>query len=748
MIGRQISHFYIIRLVGSGGMGVVYEAQDTRLPRSVAIKFLKSTLSKDTDALRRFKREARLASSLNHPNICTILDVEEDDGQSFIAMELLHGRSLKSRLSAEPLPLSEIVDIAEQVADALAAAHGQDIIHRDIAPGNVFLTDSGLVKLLDFGLAKHFPTLEGDGETTEDLTATGMVAGTLHYMAPEQLVEGAPVDYRCDLYALGAVLYQMATGARPFDISPRSALMSAIQSQQHVPLRQLAPQHPAELERIIDRLLAKRPESRYQSARALRGDLDGLRAGLQVTTPVARAVGAPATASVAVLPFEIIGESNPAIVDFRDGLAEDLSSRLSSLSDLRVAPRTSTRLVTGQPIRDIGTALGVDLVVEGTLQQSANRIRVTVNLVDAAREQSVCPALRVERRFEDTLTTQDEVAREIREGLAPFFVRPSTRQHTREPEAYHAFQRGQHHWKTCFAGGWRQAIEHFQYAIDRDDRFALAHVALANAYNFLGFYCLMKPKLAFGVAGRAAARALAIDDTMASAHVEMALAKFGGDWDWDGSEAAFRRAIALDPSNPLAHVHYSWLLMLLGRDDAAFVEAQKGHALAPSSRLVATSRAQTLFIGGRYDEAIDICDTCLGVDPAYVFALQLRGTCHLAKSEFQLAVADLEQVALLTNRAPYYLGLLGRCYGQCGMQDEALALISELQSQPRDTYVPPQSYVFIYAGLGERERALAHQEQAYEDGASPFNYLTPSIRELYALDPYHKQRLEQMRLVL
>ena len=292
MIGCQVSHFYIIRQLGSGGMGVVYEAQDTRLPRSVAIKFLKSTLSMNSDALRRFKREAQLASSLNHPNICTILDVDEADGQSFIAMELLRGRSLKSRLSGEPLPFSEIIDIAGQVADALAAAHDQGIMHRDIAPGNVFLTESGLVKLLDFGLAKHFSILEADGQTTDDLTAPGAAAGTLAYMAPEQLAEDASVDSRSDLYSLGILLYQMTTGARPFDVAPRNVLVSAIQSQAHVPVRTLRPQVPAGLERIIDKLLAKRPEDRYQTAHALRTDLDGLRSELEGFTSPARDVAA------------------------------------------------------------------------------------------------------------------------------------------------------------------------------------------------------------------------------------------------------------------------------------------------------------------------------------------------------------------------------------------------------------------------------------------------------------------------
>ncbi len=276
VIGQRISHFYIIRQLGSGGMGVVYEAQDTRLPRSVAIKFLKSSLSTDGGALKRFKREARLASSLNHPNICTIFDVDEGDSESFIAMELLRGCSLKDRLLGQALELDEIIDIATQAADGLAAAHDQGIIHRDIKPGNVFLTESGLVKLLDFGLAKHFPTQDSDTQSTDNLTAPGAVAGTLYYMAPEQLAQDASIDYRCDLFSFGVVLYEMVAGVRPFDASPRSALVSAIQHQPHIPLRQRAPNHAAELERIVDTLLAKRPDDRYQSAHALRADLEAL----------------------------------------------------------------------------------------------------------------------------------------------------------------------------------------------------------------------------------------------------------------------------------------------------------------------------------------------------------------------------------------------------------------------------------------------------------------------------------------
>ena len=311
MIGRQVSHFYIIRSLGSGGMGVVYEAQDTRLPRSVAIKFLKPGLSKNVDAVRRFKREARLASSLNHTNICTILDVDEGEGQSFIAMELLHGRSLRERLASGPMTLEEILHIGVQVADALAVAHDQGIMHRDITPGNIFITDTRIVKLVDFGLAKHFAASGSEELTADDVTQTGAVAGTVHYMAPEHFVEGAVVDHRCDLFSFGAVLYQMATGARPFEAKSKNEVIALIQEQPHIPLRRLAPHHPVQLERIVDKLLAKLPQDRYETAWQMRAELDALRRRGTRAPEHARERETGHRLSVAVLPFEIVGSAGP-----------------------------------------------------------------------------------------------------------------------------------------------------------------------------------------------------------------------------------------------------------------------------------------------------------------------------------------------------------------------------------------------------------------------------------------------------
>jgi TolB-like protein/tRNA A-37 threonylcarbamoyl transferase component Bud32 len=466
VIGRQISHFYIIRALGSGGMGIVYEAQDTRLPRSVAIKLLTETLSQNVDAIRRLKREARLASSLNHPNICTILDVDEGDGQAFIAMELLHGRTLKARLAERPLSLGEILDIAEQVADALAVAHDQGIIHRDITPGNVFLTDGGLVKLLDFGLAKHFESLAEVGHS-DDLTVTGTVTGTIHYMAPERLEVDGAVDYRCDLFSLGVILYQMATGARPFDIEPRHALLAAIRDQPHVPTERLAAGHPIELARVIDKLLAKRPDDRYQTARALRADLSSLRPSAPIVTPATESAGNGLT-SVAVLPFEIVGTIEATTLTFRDGLVEDISSRLGGVPHLRVAPRISTRALGNRSLRELGAHLNVGTVLEGTIQRAEDRIRVIANLVTAADERAVLPPVRIDRRLGDLLDAQDEVARMVCDGLIPSFSCGPGRDVVRDPEAAHAYTRALHHWRTCFTGGWRPALEHLQYALGRD----------------------------------------------------------------------------------------------------------------------------------------------------------------------------------------------------------------------------------------------------------------------------------------
>lgn len=748
MIGRQVSHFYVIRVIGSGGMGVVYEAQDTRLPRSVAIKFLKPGLVHDPEAISRFKREARLASSLNHPNICTILDVDEGVDLSFIAMELLQGMSLKARLAAGPLSLDEVVTVASQIADALVAAHAQRIMHRDITPGNIFLCESGQVKLLDFGLAKHSLPRDAAADASDDITTPGAVVGTVHFLAPEQLDATSAVDHRCDLFSLGAVIYQMATGARPFEASATKDVLAMIQGEAHVPIRHLAPGHPMALERIVDTLLAKRPADRHQTAEALREDLRRLRNDTRGPGPGPAARQVAVTSSVAVLPFELVGTRDDSLQAFCDGLAEDVSSRLGALEHVRVAPRASSRAVAGRAIHEVGAQLHVSFVLEGSVQSAGGHVRVIANLIEAETERATQPPIVAAGPVELTLAAQWLVAGTIVDGVKSRLETTRSPLPTHDAEALVAFKRGQHQWLTsCYAGGWRVAIDHFQHAIARDPNFALAHVAIATAYNFLGYYCLIKPTLAFTVAAQSAERALAIDDGCAPAYAELASVSFGRDWDWNGAEARFRRSLALDPASASVHTYYSWLLTMLGRVDAGLMEAQTGCSLEPTSLVVAVGRAHSLYLARRFDEATEICTMALRAAGSYVFALHVRGLCHLCTGKGPDAIADFEAVATLTKRTPFYLGLLGLCYGEFGRRQQGLDLVAELDQLSRDTYVHPQCYMLAYAGLRQQEKT-EFQERVYDHGASPFNYLAPYFRELYNLDPHQSPGLAQMRLIV
>lgn len=723
-------------------MGVVYEAQDLRLPRSVAIKFLKPGRDLDLEAVRRFKREARLASSLNHQNICTILDVDEDDALSFIAMELLRGVSLKARLAAGPFSFIEILHVATQVAEGLSAAHAQGIVHRDLSPGNVFLCESGVVKLLDFGLAKRFATADDEG--SDDLTTVGRVVGTIHYMAPEQLRGPATVDHRCDLFSLGALLYQMTTGARPFEAPSTGDVATLIQCEPHVPVRQLRPGSPHALERIIDTLLQKAPDDRFASAAALLNALRDLRDSRPDTKRTA--VEPTNELSVAVLPFRLVGSAHSSVAAFSEGLLEDLSAQLGGLSRVRVAPRTSVRALAGLTVRDVAQRLSVSLVVEGSVQQVGDELRVLTQLIQAEEERMVGAPVDVRHRAEWSLETQGTVAAAIVEGLRQP-LSATTPVLTSDPEALHAFKRGQHHWlTTASSGGWRNAIDYFQDAIARDPRFVQAHVAIARAYNFLGYYCIIRPTLAFTVAAQAAERALSLDERCAAAHTELASVRFGRDWDWSAAESSFRRAIELDAADPWAHIHYSWLLALVGRTDAGLAEAEKGLALASAVPVVAAGRAHTLYLARRFAEAVGVCDEVLAAVPGYVFALHMRGLCHLCLREGARAIDDFERVAVLSNRTPFYLGLLGLCYGEFGERQKGLDLLAELNELSQHTYVHPQCYTFVYSGLQSREKII-FQEQAYEHGASPLNYLTPFVRELYELDPHRPTRFDQMRLI-
>jgi TolB-like protein/Tfp pilus assembly protein PilF len=722
----------------------VFEAQDLQLPRSVAVKVLKPSLLQSAVAIKRFQREAWLAASLNHPNICTILEVGEYDGISFMAMELLRGESLRQRLRGGPLSSSELLAIATDVAHALVAAHGADIVHRDLTPGNIFLTERG-AKLLDFGLAKVIQS-SADAPSTDSVTEIGTLPGTVYHLAPEQLLGGLP-DRRTDLFSLGTVLYQALAGVRAFDARTNTDVMAQILTEQPMPLRRVAPQCPPAFEAIVSKLLEKDPDRRYQRAADLLRDLDAfgqLDGGATSSRSKARYTSA---FGVAVLPFTVIGAEEPAVRSFRDGLAEDVAWWLEKAPGVRVVPRASTDGARGLSVRAMGEQLGAAAIVEGSVQHAGSRLRVIAHFVDAAQEAPLRPALRVDVADDDLLAAQDDVSRQIVAAVRSSAARWGLAGLSNNAEARGEYQRALHHARDLFRGGWQQVIEHVSRARELDPQMPAAEILLSDTYSFLGMLSLMKARVAFEKAEEAARRALALAPDAAMAHAALALARFGGAWDWEAAEAGFRRALELDPDLSTARVHYSWLLAILGRDATAFAEADRA-ALGSRSRFVQAGAALTYIMGHRYDEALERVEECVKGDPSYLFGILVRGQCYHMLRRYDAAHADLLQAAELGHRAPHYLGLLGKSYGEAGLYDKARAIIAELDDLSTRIYVAPHCYVYVLHGIGERAKALDYQEQAYLDGAPPINYFTPFIRHLFSLDPRNRDRLRQMRLNL
>ncbi|MGD0792768.1 MAG: protein kinase [Terriglobales bacterium] len=756
LVGSELGRYRVVEKIDAGGMGEVYRARDEHLARDVAIKVLPPGTLIDESARKRFHKEALTLSQLNHPNIATIHDFDTQQGVDFLVMEYIPGITLSEKVAAGPLPEKEVLRLGVQLAEGLAAAHDHGVVHRDLKPGNLRVTSDGRLKILDFGLAKlRLPVTAS--AVTESLSETQAMAGTLPYMAPEQVL-GGEVDARTDIHAAGSVLYEMATGQRPFAEVERSQLIGAILRKPPVPPTMLNPRVSPELERIIGKGLEKEAENRYQSAKELAIDLrrlqTGVMSGLQPAAKHARwrsaksvglglgilaavivvlitfnignwrklvpgGTGARPIESLAVLPVKNFS-GDPGQEFFADGMTDALIAGLAQIKAVKVISRTSIMHYKGtsETLPQIARELGVDGIVEASVMRSGSRVRMTAQLIEA-REDRHLWARNYERDMTDVLALQSElvqaIAGEIRVQLTPQENERLKAARRVNPEAYEAYLKGRFYWNKRAGQDITKSIEYFQHAIEIDPDYALAYVGLADSYALLPDFGDARPREAIPKARAAAAKAIEIDDALAEAHAPLAYISAYYDYDWAAAEREFKRAVELNPGDATAHHWYALCLLFLGRHDEATAEIERARSLDPLSLAINTSVGTVLFYSRHYDSAIEQYRKTLEMDPTFVQARDYLGNVYLQNGMCERAIAEFQKAADLSGGQVRCMAGLGRAYAAAGKREQARKMLEQLKKRAQQSYVSRYELALIYTGLGEKEQAFAWLEQAYEE---------------------------------
>jgi len=762
--GERIGPYTVLELLGAGGMGEVYKAHDQRLDRHVAVKFLPRVKAGDPAALERFEREARAASALNHPNICTIYDVGEFQGRSFIVMELLEGQSLKDRTAGKPVPLAEFAALSQQVCAGLKAAHAKGIVHRDVKPANIFVTRDGQVKILDFGLAKRSAesvsvsraTLRSAGSTrTLPLTATGVIVGTLAYMSPEQVV-GEEVDARSDIFSLGIVLYEMATGQPPFRGKTAAGIMGSILTESPAKPSILNAAIPARLDRVVLMALEKDREARYQSVARLSADLEewqrseAAAASLRTRRWVLAAVGAGAASvaggaflarrslfppehriRIAVLPFENVG-GNPQEAFFAAGLHQDMISVLNRLypDRLAVIGRTSVRRYqAGAPaIEQIRRDLKVDYVVEGGVQRDATKAHVTARLI-RVRDQTQLWNAAYHRDLRQILAAQAEIAQAIAQGiergLRPDAQVSAALARPLSAAAHEAYLRG-----DCAK------------AVELDPGYAAAYTGLANGLYYPGLFGFRPPREAFTTMMNAASRALELDPTQAGAHACLALGKLHLEWSWSEAEEGIRRALRLDPADGEVRHFFAHILLWTGRAEESAQECSRALELDPFNPALISCLGFHYLLAGEEEKGLEATRRALSFDPKHGWSHMTMGWIYEQKGMFQEAVSALRKSWDITIQK----ASIAHAFARSGNRERAEKILADLLAESKTRYISPYDIAVVHSGLDDKERAVEWLNRAYEEHAGFLIFVNsdPRFKPLRP-DPRFQDLLRRMR---